>query len=45
MELITTDGKLIIDGAMIKQKRLTNTRWRNLIIHYFFLLYIVDMTI
>jgi len=45
MELTTTDGKLIIDGTIIKQKRLTNTRRRNLILYSYFFLFFVDLII
>lgn len=45
MELTTTDGKLIIDGTIIKQKRLTNTRRRNLILYCYFFIFLVDLTI
>ncbi len=45
MELTTTDGKLIIDGTIIRQKRLTDTRKRNFIFYCYFLLFFVDLTI
>lgn len=45
MELTTTDGKLIIEGSIIRQKRLTNTRRRNFILYCYFLLFFVDLTI
>ncbi|TXI80851.1 MAG: hypothetical protein E6Q39_02115 [Crocinitomicaceae bacterium] len=45
MELTTTDGKLIIDGTIIRQKRLTNTRRRNFILYCYFLFFFVDLTI
>jgi hypothetical protein len=45
MELTTTDGKLIIEGTIIRQKRLTNTRRRNFILYCYFLLFFVDLTI
>lgn len=45
MELTTTDGKLIIDGAIIKQKRLTNTRRRNILLYCYFFLFFSDLVI
>ena len=35
-ELITTDGKLILDGILISQKRLTNSKRNNIILHNYF---------
>ena len=45
MEFTTTDGKLILKGTTIKQKRLTNTRRRNIILFCYFLLFFVDLFI
>jgi hypothetical protein len=45
MELITTDGKLTVEGMMIRQKRLTNAWRRNLIISAFFFLFILNVLI
>ncbi len=45
MEFTTTDGKLILEGTIIKQKRLTHTRRRNIVLYSYFLLFFIDLTI
>lgn len=43
MEFITTDGKLVLDDQIVKQKRLTNTRRGYIFLLAFFLLYFIDV--
>ena len=43
MEFITTDGKLELEGTIVKQKRLTTTRKRNIFLYIFFLLFFIDV--
>lgn len=45
MEFITTDGKLLIQDYTITQKRLTNTRRRNIFLYCFFLLFFINVFI
>ncbi len=45
MEFITTDGKLLLEGNTIKQKRLTNTRRTNILLYCYFLLFIINLTV
>lgn len=45
MEFITTDGKLIVDGKNVTQKRLTNTHHLNIYMLCFFFLFIVNQFI
>jgi len=43
MEFTTTDGKLLLEGTAIKQKRLTNARRRNIFLYCFFLLFLINV--
>ena len=43
MEFITTDGKLELEGQIVKQKRLTNTRRGYIFLLAFFLLFFMDV--
>jgi hypothetical protein len=45
MEFITTDSKLVIEGKTIKQKRLTTTHKRNLLLYTFFFFFGLNLLI